>query len=335
MHVLLKDIYLKRNNFILDINASFPVNQLSVILGASGSGKSTLLRIIAGLEADYNGSILQQNRKLDSIPANKRNIGMVFQDYALFPHLSVAENIAYGMVNKTSSLSRVAEHLAMVDLDGFEERMPNELSGGEKQRVALARALAAEPDILLLDEPLSALDADLRKRLRTVIKNIQKKIEVTMIYVTHDQEEALAMADYMLIMKDGMLLEAGTPENLYSNPEHLYTACFLGEYNLIKQEDKLLYFRPHHAVFTEKRPIPVNNLIHSNTGSLNQLYAGKAEILSREFRGKTYMYQLKWNDQEILIESDQFKEVGSTSYLHCSKARDFSLDNDIHNYRNF
>jgi len=206
------------------------------LVGPSGCGKTTTLRTIAGLEEPTSGSVRIGGASMDGVPPEERDVGVVFQNYALFPHMSVGENVAYGLrfsdpPNGKGRDERVAELLELVDLAGFADRDPDELSGGQQQRVALARALAPGPRILLLDEPMSALDARLRQQLRRQVKSIQKELDVTTVYVTHDQEEALAVSDRVAVMHDGRVEQVGTPQNVYREPETEFVASFIGENN--------------------------------------------------------------------------------------------------------
>ncbi|MBD3192446.1 MAG: ATP-binding cassette domain-containing protein [Candidatus Heimdallarchaeota archaeon] len=222
---------------IQDISFTLPDGQLVTLLGPSGSGKTTILRLIAGLIPLDKGQILFDGEDISSIPTEKRNIGFVFQSYALFPHLTVVENIAFGLHArnwpKKEIISRVKEMLALVGLQGKGKRYPRELSGGERSRVALARALAPKPTLLLLDEPLAALDQQLKESLRDAFREIQQTVNVSTIYVTHDQREAMAISDKIIILNEGCVVEAGTPEELYLSPRKKFTAEFLGISNLI------------------------------------------------------------------------------------------------------
>ena len=219
---------------------SFSVGESEIIclLGASGSGKSTLLRIIAGLEMPESGNVIWEGKDLQSTPTHLRNFGLMFQDYALFPFLNVFENIAFGlkMQNKTRAETelRVQEILKQVNLVGFSERKVTELSGGEQQRVALARVLAPNPQLLMLDEPLGALDRSLREELLEELRRILRKSRIPVIYVTHDQEEAFTLADRILLLHEGTIEREGSPEELWRNPGSAWTARFLGLGNLVK-----------------------------------------------------------------------------------------------------
>lgn len=206
------------------------------LLGPSGCGKTTLLRSIAGFLAADAGEIHVNGRRIDAVPAHKRDIGMVFQDYAIFPHLSVAKNVAFGLRNRKVSgneaRQRVHEALATVRLTGYEHRMPQELSGGQQQRVGLARAMVIRPQLLLMDEPLSNLDAKLRIELREDIRDIQKSLGITTIYVTHDQEEALVISDQVCVMNQGAIEQVGTPWEVYKRPSRMFPAAFVGSINV-------------------------------------------------------------------------------------------------------
>jgi len=206
------------------------------VLGPSGCGKTTLLRIIAGFLVPDEGQVFFGVGEVTTVPPHKRNAAMVFQHYALFPHMTVWDNVAYGLrlrkLPRDETERRVREALKLVRLEGFERRYPSQLSGGQQQRVALARAIAVHPDVLLLDEPLSNLDAKLRAEMRGELKALQRQLGVTAIYVTHDQKEALAMADRMAVMKDGMILQVGTPRELYRRPASRFVAEFLGDANI-------------------------------------------------------------------------------------------------------
>ncbi len=202
------------------------------LLGPSGCGKTTLLRMIAGFNSIEGGVIKFKDTVINDIPAHKRNIGMVFQNYAIFPHMSVSDNIAYGLkarkLSKTEIEERVVEVLKRVKMEEYKDRQPSKLSGGQQQRIALARAIVINPDILLMDEPLSNLDAKLRVEMREVIKKIQNSLDITTIYVTHDQEEALAISDRIAVMDGGRIQQVGTPRAIYMNPNNRFVADFIG-----------------------------------------------------------------------------------------------------------
>ncbi|WP_295988629.1 ABC transporter ATP-binding protein [uncultured Variovorax sp.] len=215
------------------ISFEVPVGTLTTILGPSGCGKTTTLRMIAGLESPTSGSILMGGRDVTTLGPAERNVSMMFQSYALFPHMNVIKNVGYGLrmsgVKKEEALARAREALRGVGLVGFDERLPSELSGGQQQRVALARALVLEPAVLLFDEPLSNLDARLRREMREEIRALQQRLKLTVAYVTHDQSEALAVSDQIIVMDHGVIAQRGTPEQLYGRPESEFVAGFMGE----------------------------------------------------------------------------------------------------------
>ena len=216
---------------------SIKKGEFITFLGASGCGKTTTLRIIAGLEEPDSGTVFLDGKDVTSIPPNQRDVNTVFQNYALFPHLNVEANVGYGLkikrVPKAEIKKKVTEILELVQLTGYEKRMPSELSGGQKQRVAIARALVNSPKLLLLDEPLGALDLKLRRTMQIELKRLQKKLGITFLYITHDQEEAINMSDRIVVMKDGRFEQIGTPDEIYNHPKTSYVADFVGNANVI------------------------------------------------------------------------------------------------------
>ncbi len=223
---------------VKEISLEIPHGQLVTLLGPSGCGKTTILRMIAGLEVPSSGKIYLGNDDITYLPANERKITMVFQSYALFPHMNVYENIAYGLrvkrLPEDQIRQSVKEALEMVGLSGFENRGSSELSGGQQQRVAVARALVLKPKVLLFDEPLSNLDAKLRNRMRGEIRNLQKDLGITSVYVTHDQSEALAISDKIVVMENAVISQEGIPSELYRHPSNPFVADFIGDANIIK-----------------------------------------------------------------------------------------------------
>lgn len=217
----------------LDIYAG----EFLTLLGPSGCGKTTTLRIVAGLEHPTSGHVYLNGKDVTGLPPEKRQVNTVFQNYALFPHMNVFQNIAYGLrvlkVNKKEQQERVMEALALVRLSGYEKRMPSQLSGGQKQRVAIARAVVLHPKVLLLDEPLGALDLKLRQEMQRELKQLQRQLGITFVYITHDQEEALNMSTRIVILRNGSIEQAGTPEDVYERPRTLFAADFIGQSNLI------------------------------------------------------------------------------------------------------
>jgi len=286
------------HHFTLDISFSVDEGELMCILGPSGSGKSTLLGAISGTDGSISGQILLDGQDITCMPIQKRRIGMVFQDFSLFPSMDVERNIMYGMrdVPESEKHAEVERLLDMVDLAGYGSRQVHELSGGEAQRIALVRAVAAKPRMLLLDEPLSALDAPLRKKLRTMIRQIHDRTGITMLYVTHDREEAFSIADRIMIMRGGKLEAAGTPEELYIHPSNLFTAFFTGEGSSIPMScidgddsEKTLFFRPEDAVFGN----PVSLEPH--------IILKGASMESHEYTGSGYLVRLSYKGCPILV----------------------------------
>jgi ABC-type Fe3+/spermidine/putrescine transport system ATPase subunit len=220
---------------VADVSLEIPRGAFFSLLGPSGCGKTTILRMIAGFETPTAGEIWLNGERIDALPPYQRNVNTVFQSYALFPHLSVQGNVEFGLVHKKGSdaFNRVRDVLTQVRLDGKASRRPSELSGGERQRVALARAIVLQPDVLLLDEPLSALDPQLRKQVRGELRDLQRRVGVTFLFVTHDQEEALSMSDQIAVMNSGSLEQVGTPREIYTSPRTRFVADFLGAMNWI------------------------------------------------------------------------------------------------------
>ena len=225
-------------------------NEFVTLLGPSGCGKTTTLRILGGFEYPDSGDVYFGDEIMNSVPPYKRKVNTVFQKYALFPHLTVGENIAFGLkikkVPKNEIKKKVAEVLKLVGLSGYEKRSPDSLSGGQQQRVAIARAIVNDPDILLLDEPLGALDLKMRKEMQVELKKIQKQVGITFVFVTHDQEEALTMSDTIAVMKDGKIQQIGTPEDIYNEPVNPFVADFIGESNItegVMLKDYLVHFQ--------------------------------------------------------------------------------------------
>lgn len=240
----LQKIY-DQTEVLKDINLDIEHGEFITLLGPSGCGKTTLLRLIAGFEQPNAGAIYLDGMQMAGLPADKRPVNTVFQQYALFPHMTVAQNVAYGLklkkVPKDEIQTRVREMLAMVQLEHLANRRPQDLSGGQQQRVAIARAVINRPKLLLLDEPLSALDHKLRLQMQSELKRLQRELGITFVFVTHDQEEALSMSDRIAVMKDGRFQQIGTPIEIYETPANLFTAKFIGETNLFKAEVKGVY----------------------------------------------------------------------------------------------
>lgn len=286
--------------FSLDVSFSLPQGSFTSIIGPSGCGKTTLLQIITGLQEPDEGILAIGGTDISLIPVWERTIALVFQDHALFPHLNVEKNISYSLklrnINKQKQKQRVQELLDLVGLAGFEARNISKLSGGEKQRVALARALASEPKLLLLDEPFSALDEQLRLHLRDELVRIHKETGITTLYVTHDQKEALAISDTIILMNNGKIEQLGTPQELYKHPITIFGAMFMGTGTLIREEDGMIYFfRPEHAQFSEKL-------------SEDDFFLSNVHITGWEYQGSGYMIKGLWKEHHILIHAETLPE---------------------------
>ncbi len=226
------------NVVIPELSVDIREGEFFTLLGPSGCGKTTLLRMIAGFNSIEGGDFYFGDRRINDLDPSKRNIGMVFQNYAIFPHYTVRKNVEFGLKNKKFPKDKIREQadkfMKLMQIDQFADRMPERLSGGQQQRVALARALCIEPDVLLMDEPLSNLDAKLRVEMRTVIKNIQHSVNITTVYVTHDQEEAMAVSDRIAVMNAGVIQQIGTPKDIYQRPANLFVSTFIGRSNVIR-----------------------------------------------------------------------------------------------------
>jgi len=261
------------------VNVTIPTGQLTALLGPSGGGKSTLLRIIAGLETADSGTITIEGNDATRLPPQKRNVGFVFQHYAVFKHMTVAKNVAFGLEIRKRSRAEVAERvdelLKLVHLSQFAHRLPSQLSGGQRQRMALARALAVEPTVLLLDEPFGALDAKVRKELRDWLRRLHDEVHVTTVFVTHDQEEALEVADEIVVINDGRVEQIGAPEELYDTPANDFVMSFLGEVTHLNGQ----LIRPHD-IDISPRPI-LAGAVQGSIGRLNRVgFEVRATVLT-------------------------------------------------------
>lgn len=298
------------DNIVLkSVDLEIEAGKFYTLLGPSGSGKTTILRLIAGFLEATSGDILFEGKRMNDLPPEKRRVNTVFQNYALFPNMNVFDNVAFGMsikgINKGNIKAKVSEMLALVKLDGFEDREISELSGGQQQRVAIARALANDPEVLLLDEPLSALDYKLRKDMQYELREIQKRLGITFIFVTHDQEEALAMSDWIFVTNDGEIVQNGTPVDIYDEPINHFVADFIGESNIlpgVMRKDYLVSFagkefenvdggmRPNEQVEVVLRPEDLD-LVAVDKGKL------VVTIDDQSFRGDYYEITAHDDDQ--------------------------------------
>lgn len=299
------------------------------LLGPSGCGKTTILRLIAGFVEPSSGTILFDGKKINDVPANERKVNTVFQDYALFPHLNVFENVAFGLrikkVKKDEVTRRVKEALKFVNLAGYETREISEMSGGQRQRVAIARAIVNDPEVILLDEPLSALDLKLRTEMQYELRELQRRLGKTFVFVTHDQEEALAMSDEIFVMNEGEIQQSGTPLDIYDEPINRFVADFIGESNIVPGvmiEDYLVEFtgktfecvdqglNPNEKIDLVIRPEDLE-LTTVNNGKLN------VTVDTQLFRGVHYELSTYDKDgNEWLVHSTKKAEVGSTIGLN-------------------
>ncbi len=256
--------------------------ELFTLLGPSGCGKTTLLRMIAGFNSIEGGEFFFDDRRINDIDPGKRNIGMVFQNYAIFPHLSVRKNVAFGLKNrrldKQTIRKETDEFLKLVKIEQYADRMPDRLSGGQQQRVALARALVIRPDVLLMDEPLSNLDAKLRVEMRTVIKNIQRDVGITTVYVTHDQEEAMAISDRIAVMNQGEIQHIGAPKDIYQRPANLFVATFIGKTNILSGRAVVQGGRCW-VEFKNGYRVPVDNVLEGDAAEAEVVISARPEEL--------------------------------------------------------
>ena len=321
--VIIRDAVKRYDDFTALNGVSLDIHEgeFFTLLGPSGCGKTTLLRMIAGFNSIEGGDFFFGEKRINDVAAHKRDIGMVFQNYAIFPHLTVKENVAYGLkarkTPKKEIETRVAEALELVQISHLADRKPNELSGGQQQRVALARAFVIEPSVLLMDEPLSNLDAKLRVQMRTVIKKLQRRLGITTIYVTHDQEEALAISDRIAVMKDGNIMQIGTPSEIYAKPQNPFVAGFIGVSNFlecdVKGEDvsiqgELSFKIPVRKHFEGKGQISARpeQLFLTDTGM-------PGKILISTFLGDFIEYEVLLDNGQSLLVNEYTKD---TSTVH-------------------
>ena len=330
-----------------DVSIEFPDGGFYALLGPSGSGKTTLLRMIAGFDYPDAGRIVIDGESVERVPVEKRQIGMVFQNYALFPNMSVRDNVAFGLSVRGEPKERIAAEvqraLDLVQLGKLGERRPHQLSGGQRQRVALARAIVTEPRVLLLDEPLSALDKALRVDMQLELKRIQREIGITTIFVTHDQEEALTMSDRIGILRDGALVQEGTPEEAYDHPDSAFAATFLGDANIltgtptetgIRLADgtSIIAHSPHRAASRcAVRPERIRlGGVHEKASSNENSLEGR--VLRRVFAGNSTTYFVQAGDQslKVFVQNDGSAqpETGDRVTLRWPRASTVSIHRD-------
>ena len=317
--VIIRDAVKRYGDFtaLNGVSLNIKEGEFFTLLGPSGCGKTTLLRMIAGFNSIEGGDFYFGEKRINDVPAHKRDIGMVFQNYAIFPHLTVKENVAYGLkarkVGKQEMETRVSEALELVQISHLADRKPNELSGGQQQRVALARAFVIEPSVLMMDEPLSNLDAKLRVQMRTVIKKLQRRLGITTIYVTHDQEEALAISDRIAVMKDGNIMQIGTPNEIYAKPQNPFVAGFIGVSNFLDCEvrdgrtvvqDEITVDIPLRKAFSGKAKLSARpeQLFFSEQGM-------PGKVLFSTFLGDFIEYEVELDNGQSLIVNEYTKDA--------------------------
>ena len=313
-HIELKKVYkaFGSTKVLQDFNLSFEKGKFTTLLGASGCGKTTILRLIAGLEDLDQGQILCDGKDISRLPPQQRGVGIVFQSYALFPHLTVGENVAFGLKIKENHSSDIAEKvsqaLKMVELEGFEHRRIEQLSGGQQQRVALARALVIAPQILLFDEPLSNLDTNLRRTMREMIRHLQQKLGITVLYVTHDQTEAFAISDAVVVMNQGKVEQIGLPNTLYHHPTSRFTANFMGEASFfpvtVKNGNYVLAENPL-SIESNELPQDGNYLLGIRPEGVLLEFTGepaeRCDVQSAMSMGSYWEIQVKWHGLPLLV----------------------------------
>ncbi|MCR1955903.1 ABC transporter ATP-binding protein [Clostridioides mangenotii] len=312
------------DNIVLDnFNLEIRKNEFLTLLGPSGCGKTTTLKIIAGFEFADEGQVMFEGKEISDVPPYERSVNTVFQKYALFPHMDVYENIAFGLkikkVEKSVIDQKVKDMLKLVALSGFEKRKVESLSGGQQQRIAIARALVNEPKVLLLDEPLGALDLKLRQEMQIELKRIQQKLGITFIFVTHDQEEALTMSDTIIVMNKGKIQQMGTPEDIYNEPENAFVAKFIGESNVIDgvmlDDYRVKFsgvefecvdkgFEKNEDIEVVVRPEDIK-MVKPEEGML------KGKVISSVFKGVHYEMELDENGRTWLIQNTKNAEIGT------------------------
>lgn len=322
------------------ISLSIEKGEFITFLGSSGCGKTTMLRIIAGLETPDSGNILLNGDDVTNLEPNKRNVNTVFQNYALFPHMNIFDNIAYSLkirkINKNDIKSKVEKMLNLVELQGYENRIPSELSGGQKQRVAIVRAVINNPNVLLLDEPLGALDLQLRRQMQVELKKIQKQLDITFIYITHDQEEAINMSDRIVVMNDGQFEQIGTPSDIYDKPKTSFVAKFIGTSNIIegtvldiKNDNAIIEYNNSVVIVAKSNykikksqkvifSIKSENILLSH--SPKDGFTLKATIIENNYIGGMLRILLKLKNGQTIISSkhgiNSDVKIGETIYVY-------------------
>lgn len=324
--ISLKDIFVRFDGEVIlnHINLELKDKEFITILGPSGCGKTTTLRIIGGFVEPESGDVIFDGKRINGMPPNKRNVNTVFQKYSLFPHLNVYDNVAFGLklkkLPKDVIKQKVTKMLSIVDLKGYEKRAINKLSGGQQQRVAIARALVCDPEVILLDEPLGALDLKLRKSMQIELKEIQQKSQKTFVYVTHDQEEALTMSDTVVVMNNGVIEQIGTPEDIYNEPVNAFVADFIGEANILNGtmiDDCKVRILGSEIKCVDKgfgRNTPVDVVIRPEDIEITTPEEGQLTgvVEKSTFKGVHYEMSIRCGKCEILVHSTTSATIGST-----------------------
>ncbi|AHG74626.1 Fe(3+) ions import ATP-binding protein FbpC [Mannheimia varigena USDA-ARS-USMARC-1296] len=328
---------------INNLNLSIPKGKMITLLGPSGCGKTTVLRLVAGLESPTSGQIFIDGEDVTQSSIQNRDICIVFQSYALFPHMSIGDNVGYGLkmqgVPKEERLQRVKEALELVDLAGFEDRFVDQISGGQQQRVALARALILKPKVLLFDEPLSNLDANLRRSMREKIRELQQRLNITSLYVTHDQSEAFAVSDQVIVMDKGIIKQQDTAKNLYLQPNSLFLANFMGESTILpakKLDDQIQICNFSFILANSARfNVPNGDCLVGIRPEAIRLQADgeenqRCQIKQAVYMGAHWEIAVEWQGKELMVNlnPDQYNENQEEYYIHLSQNGIFLLNNE-------
>ena len=333
MYLQLKNLYKKyqNNTVVNNFNIDVKKGELISILGPSGCGKTTTLRMIAGFIAPTSGEIFLSEERITDYPPEIRPVSTVFQNYALFPHLTVYENIEYGLryplkvgkkLNKKEKKERTQKMISLVNLKGLENRRIDQLSGGQQQRVALARSLVLEPKVLLLDEPLSNIDTKLRETVRNEIRKIQKELGITMIFVTHDQEEAMSISDRIIVMNEGNIEQIGTPREIYTFPETVFVAEFIGKVNIIEINKKSFIIRPENVniSYNEEDNEKINNSREKD------VISGEGKIIGKEYQGSLTSYEIEVTDELFRKEKLNVVMISGKKEYETGQTVEYSID---------
>ena len=333
MYLQLKNLYKKyqNNTVVNNFNIDVEKGELISILGPSGCGKTTTLRMIAGFISPSSGEIFLSEERITDYPPEIRPVSTVFQNYALFPHLTVYENIEYGLryplkvgkkLDKKEKKERTQKMISLVNLKGLENRRIDQLSGGQQQRVALARSLVLEPKVLLLDEPLSNIDTKLRETVRNEIRKIQKELGITMIFVTHDQEEAMSISDRIIVMNEGNIEQIGTPHEIYTFPETVFVAEFIGKANIIEINKKSFIIRPENVniSYNEEDNEKINN------SRKKDLISGEGKIIGKEYQGSLTPYEIEVTDELFRKEKLNVVMISGKKEYETGQMVEYSID---------